>query len=145
MNLEDSLAITQNFCSRTNFPTVWRKTRSGRKKMAVKWLELLEETKPDLAKKARRVCSSIVIVDMKSAIGHKEVIPLVTGFRVGPLVPALQLNEEDGYKMMTREELNERKARKAKKKKEKREKKRRQKHDDQDPRRSHRGHREVSI
>ena len=55
INLEDSVAVTQNFCSRVNFPAVWRKTRSGRKGMARKWLRMLEESHPDLAALARRV------------------------------------------------------------------------------------------
>lgn len=55
INLEDSVAVTQNFCSRANFPAVWRKTRSGRKGMARKWLRLLEARYPDLAALARRI------------------------------------------------------------------------------------------
>ncbi|CAH0513594.1 unnamed protein product [Peronospora belbahrii] len=41
-NVDDTVAVTQNFCSSQNFPAVWRKTRSGRKRMAVKWLKKLE-------------------------------------------------------------------------------------------------------
>ena len=42
VNLDDTIAVTQNFCNRANFENVWRKTRSGRKKMACKWLRLLK-------------------------------------------------------------------------------------------------------
>ena len=42
----------QNFCSYTNFPSVWVATRRGRKKMAVKWLQRLREGHPDLAASA---------------------------------------------------------------------------------------------
>lgn len=52
LNLDDTLAVTQNFCSRTNFDGVWVKTRTGRKKMAVKWLEVLKIHHPDLAARA---------------------------------------------------------------------------------------------
>ena len=52
INLDDTVAITQNFCSRANFVSVWKQTRGGRKKMAVKWLRLLHELHPDLAAKA---------------------------------------------------------------------------------------------
>lgn len=58
INLEDSVAVTQNFASRVNFPTVWRKTRGGRKGMARKWLRLLEERYPDLAAVARK-CNEV--------------------------------------------------------------------------------------
>lgn len=55
LNVEDTVAVTQNFCSSQNFPGVWRKTRTGRKKMAAKWLRKLDETRPDLAKIAREL------------------------------------------------------------------------------------------
>ncbi|CAM9982678.1 unnamed protein product [Ectocarpus sp. 8 AP-2014] len=57
LNLEDSVAITQNFCSRNNFEKVWRKTRTGRKKMSVKWLKELDKEHPSLADTARRLNS----------------------------------------------------------------------------------------
>ena len=47
VNLDDTIAVTQNFCNRSNFENVWRKTRSGRKKMACKWLRLLKVTQND--------------------------------------------------------------------------------------------------
>jgi histone arginine demethylase JMJD6 len=55
INLDDTIAVTQNFCSYTNFPMVWRETRSGRKKMCVKWLERIEESEPALAAWARHI------------------------------------------------------------------------------------------
>jgi histone arginine demethylase JMJD6 len=53
LNLEDSVAVTQNFCSHSNFDGVWRKTRSVRKRMAAKWLARLGEHFPALAERAR--------------------------------------------------------------------------------------------
>lgn len=53
LNLTDTVAITQNFCSPRNFDQVWQKTRSGRKRMAWKWLCQLEEKYPDLAERAK--------------------------------------------------------------------------------------------
>lgn len=53
INVEDTVAVTQNFCSTQNFVGVWRKTRSGRKRMAVKLLQKLDSVRPDLAKIAR--------------------------------------------------------------------------------------------
>ena len=52
LNVTDTVAVTQNFCSRTNFLKVWKETRNGRKKMSVRWLKQLTEHYPDLAKLA---------------------------------------------------------------------------------------------
>lgn len=52
LNLTHTVAVTQNFCSTTNFDNVWLKTRTGRRKMAAKWLVQLEKNHPHLAKRA---------------------------------------------------------------------------------------------
>nr|CCA22232.1 histone arginine demethylase putative [Albugo laibachii Nc14] len=52
LNAEDTVAVTQNYCSSQNFERVWRKTRCGRKRMAVKWLKKLQQYRPDLARLA---------------------------------------------------------------------------------------------
>jgi histone arginine demethylase JMJD6 len=53
LNLTDTVGITQNFCSPRNFDQVWLKTRTGRKRMAYKWLCQLDEHYPHLAQRAR--------------------------------------------------------------------------------------------
>ena len=55
LNLEDTLAVTQNFCSQTNFHEVWKKTRVGRKHMAKRWLDALRIEYPHLAQIADRL------------------------------------------------------------------------------------------
>ncbi|KAG5184302.1 JMJD6 protein [Tribonema minus] len=55
INLDDTVAVTQNFCSRVNFPKVWAKTRGDRKKMAVSWLKRLHVSYPHLAQLAEKM------------------------------------------------------------------------------------------
>eukprot|EP01083_Nonionella_stella_P003910 11255_1 len=53
LNLTHTVGVTQNFCSQRNFDQVWIKTRSGRKKMAYKWLCKLDKEHPHLSRRAR--------------------------------------------------------------------------------------------
>ncbi len=55
LNLTHTVGITQNFCSQRNFDDVWIKTRTGRKKMAYRWLRKLDESYPHLAQRAREL------------------------------------------------------------------------------------------
>lgn len=48
VNLDETIAITQNYCNSVNFERVWCHVRSERKKMAVHFLKRLEKNNPDI-------------------------------------------------------------------------------------------------
>lgn len=74
LNVEDTVAVTQNYCSPQNFDRVWRKTRSGRKRMAVKWLGKLAATPAyaHLADRARELNAADDFVMYSKASGGDD-------------------------------------------------------------------------
>lgn len=52
LNVDNTMAVTQNFVSYNNFETVWRTLRHERKKFSCKFLAKLSEKHPQLYEKA---------------------------------------------------------------------------------------------
>jgi len=49
LNIDDTMAVTQNFATSARFDAVWRITHRARPKMSAKWLAKLRLIRPDLA------------------------------------------------------------------------------------------------
>eukprot|EP00931_Biecheleriopsis_adriatica_P075479 TRINITY_DN49331_c0_g1_i1.p1 TRINITY_DN49331_c0_g1~~TRINITY_DN49331_c0_g1_i1.p1 ORF type:complete len:507 (+),score=112.94 TRINITY_DN49331_c0_g1_i1:104-1624(+) len=52
LNLEDTVAVTQNYCGPDNFDLVWSKTRKEREKVAWLWLRNMKKYAPELYQRA---------------------------------------------------------------------------------------------
>mmetsp|Transcript_43072 Transcript_43072/g.85315 ORF Transcript_43072/g.85315 Transcript_43072/m.85315 type:complete len:550 (+) Transcript_43072:50-1699(+) len=55
LNLEDTIAVTQNYCGYDNFDRVWTRTRRERKKLAYLWLRNMRKVAPQLYERARQL------------------------------------------------------------------------------------------
>mmetsp|Transcript_31501 Transcript_31501/g.84027 ORF Transcript_31501/g.84027 Transcript_31501/m.84027 type:complete len:433 (-) Transcript_31501:69-1367(-) len=55
VNLDDTIAVTQNYCGRINFPGVWRSARKERPCWSHSWLRALDVGLPEVARFAREL------------------------------------------------------------------------------------------
>lgn len=55
LNLDDTIAVTQNYVGRHNFASVWRSCREERPCWSYRWLRNMEALAPELAAEARRL------------------------------------------------------------------------------------------
>ena len=55
LNMDLTVAVTQNFCSTTNFRMVWPRVVRSRPKMSKKFFERLQRRRPDLARLAEQI------------------------------------------------------------------------------------------
>ncbi|KAF8560878.1 hypothetical protein P879_07619 [Paragonimus westermani] len=67
LNLTDTVAVTQNFCSSVNFPVVWHKTARARPRFADSWLTGLRIHHPELAALADKIDISKPLDNMPSS------------------------------------------------------------------------------
>eukprot|EP01051_Picozoa_sp_SAG22_P017461 SAG22_NODE_2699_length_2303_cov_1.417423_1_plen_513_part_10 len=71
LNLDTTVAVTQNFCSAQNFDRVWPETAKGRPRLAGRWLVALEEAgHVELAHKA------LAYMQGELGLPVKETVPL---------------------------------------------------------------------
>merc|ERR1712023_37688 len=52
LNIDFTVAVTQNFTTTANFVESWKSCQTGRPKLSRRWYERLSEVRPDLAKLA---------------------------------------------------------------------------------------------
>jgi len=72
VNLDDTIAVTQNYCGRHNFADVWRSARKERPCWSHRWLRAIEKAMPEVAAEARRMNAEDNFDMMKLLERNKE-------------------------------------------------------------------------
>jgi histone arginine demethylase JMJD6 len=86
LNIENSVAVTHNYCSSGNFERVWLEVRKGRRGMARKWLRQLRVARPDLAAQADAINARSGWTPEAAAARHRK--------RIADRAAALQMRRE---------------------------------------------------
>jgi len=82
VNLDDTIAITQNYCNSVNFETVWKFVRKERKKMAVKFLRKLKKSYHNLYEIAKILNDNdnfIMYDDLKKIKENRKFLGIANG------------------------------------------------------------------
>lgn len=74
MNLDNTMAVTQNFMDSVNFDKVWRSVRKERKKWSCRFLKKLKTTHPELYQRATLLNEQdgFIMYDQRKAIEKRH-------------------------------------------------------------------------
>eukprot|EP01064_Diplonema_japonicum_P004504 TRINITY_DN12961_c0_g1_i1.p1 TRINITY_DN12961_c0_g1~~TRINITY_DN12961_c0_g1_i1.p1 ORF type:complete len:415 (+),score=94.66 TRINITY_DN12961_c0_g1_i1:49-1293(+) len=72
MNITDTVAVTQNYCGRSNFDAVWRASRVERPCMSMRWMRTMERKALPYAQRAK-ILNETDGHDMEAALKANEV------------------------------------------------------------------------
>mmetsp|Transcript_13502 Transcript_13502/g.31767 ORF Transcript_13502/g.31767 Transcript_13502/m.31767 type:complete len:431 (-) Transcript_13502:16-1308(-) len=72
VNLDDTVAVTQNYCGRCNFARVWRSTREERPCWSHKWLAAMRQKAPKLADRAIEMNKQDDVDMQQSLVRNRE-------------------------------------------------------------------------
>lgn len=71
VNIDDTVAVTQNYCGRINFADVWRVARTERPCWSKRWLQAMAQHLPQLSVEARRL-NEVDAFDMSALLRRNK-------------------------------------------------------------------------
>jgi histone arginine demethylase JMJD6 len=78
LNLDDTMAVTQNFCNSANFDNVWRSMRVQRFQLARYFLHKLKKKNPALYKKAIQLNAKDKFIPFENRLSTHAVLNVST-------------------------------------------------------------------